>query len=147
MPGGTRGRRTFLYRGRCHAMQAGMHIRHAVLARLSQSIPLRQPFTYIPTSLISNACHSLYRVTRGFNILCQIMVTFLSYVSNACHSLSGVAERLQHTNFFVYRLPQLHPVQTASDHPQHPFTPSIPSNHGKLPHPTPVRLHGVAERE
>ena len=30
-------------------------------------------------------------------ILCQIMVTFLSYISNACHSLSGVAERLQHT--------------------------------------------------
>ena len=55
---------------------------------------------YIPfliQSLISNACHSLCRVTRGFNILCQIMVTFLSYISNACHSLSGVAERLQHT--------------------------------------------------
>ena len=48
-------------------------------------------------ALISNACHSLCRVTRGFNILCQIMVTFLSYISNACHSLSGVAERLQHT--------------------------------------------------
>ena len=42
-------------------------------------------------------CHSLYRVTRGFNILRQIMVTFLTYISNACHSLSGVAERLQHT--------------------------------------------------
>ena len=40
---------------------------------------------------------SLCRVTRGFDILCQIMVTFLSYISNACHSLSGVAERLQHT--------------------------------------------------
>ena len=36
-------------------------------------------------------------LTRGFNILCQIMVTFLSYISNVCHSLSGVAERLQHT--------------------------------------------------
>ena len=37
---------------------------------------------------------SLCRVTSGFNILCQIMVTFLSYISNACHSLPGVAERL-----------------------------------------------------
>ena len=52
---------------------------------------------FLIQSLISNACHSLYRVTRGFNILRQIMVTFLSYISNACHSLSGVAERLQHT--------------------------------------------------
>ena len=54
-------------------------------------------FLFLIQSLISNACHSLCRVTRGFNILCQIMVTFLSYISNACHSLSGVAERLQHT--------------------------------------------------
>ena len=54
-------------------------------------------FLFSIQSLISNACHSLCRVTRGFNILCQIMVTFLSYISNACHFLSGVAERLQHT--------------------------------------------------
>ena len=54
-------------------------------------------YTFLIQSLISNACHSLYRVTRGFNILRQIMVTFLTYISNACHSLSGVAERLQHT--------------------------------------------------
>ena len=47
-------------------------------------------FLFLIQSLISNACHSLCRVTRGFNILCQIMVTFLSYISNACHSLSGV---------------------------------------------------------
>ena len=53
--------------------------------------------SFLIQSLISSACHSLCRVTRGFNILCQIMVTFLSYISNACHSLSGVAERLQHT--------------------------------------------------
>ena len=45
----------------------------------------------------SKACHSLLLVARDFNILFQIMVTFLSYISNACHSLSGVAERLQHT--------------------------------------------------
>ena len=53
-------------------------------------------FLFLIQSLIDNVCHSLCRVTRGFNILCQIMVTFLSYISNACHSLSG-AERLQHT--------------------------------------------------
>ena len=48
-------------------------------------------------------------VTRGFNILCQIMVTFLSYISNACHSLSGVAERLQHTSlYFNYGRPLIH---------------------------------------
>ena len=43
--------------------------------------------------------HPIYTY-RLPHILCQIMVTFLSYISNACHSLSGVAERLQHT---VYR--------------------------------------------
>ena len=54
-------------------------------------------FLFLFQSIISNACHSLLRVVRGFNILFQIMVTLLSYISNACHSLSEVAERLQHT--------------------------------------------------
>ncbi len=37
MPGCARGRRTVLFRGWCHAMQAGMHIMHAVLATAASS--------------------------------------------------------------------------------------------------------------
>ena len=73
--------------------------------------------SFLIQSLISNACHSLYRVTRGFNILRQIMVTFLSYISNACHSLSGVAERLQHTEgkpSITLLLPNIHPFPSLS---------------------------------
>ena len=32
-----------MYRGRCHAMQAGMHIRHAVLARATSNPDQNRP--------------------------------------------------------------------------------------------------------
>lgn len=49
--------------------------------------------------LLSDVPMMLYYENYYIIVFLPVMVTFISYTSHACQTYSGMAERLQHTNY------------------------------------------------